>query len=108
MPQVWPSQGMPMRWPGRERRVARAAGHDLADDLVAGDQRQLGLVQVAVDHMQVGPADRAGRTLTSTWPAPGTGSGNIGQSQRLARRIEEHGPHHRSPCGGRCRACRRA
>src|SRR5829696_3418174 len=34
--------------------------HHLAHDLVAGDQGQLGVSQLSVDHVQVGPAHAAG------------------------------------------------
>ena len=44
-----------------EARHARAERVDPADDLMAGNERQLRARQFAVDHVQVGAADAAGR-----------------------------------------------
>jgi hypothetical protein len=43
-----------------ERARALADRIDAADDFVARHERQLGLRQVAVDDVQIGPADGAG------------------------------------------------
>src|SRR5262245_63527659 len=42
---------------------ARPHGGDASDELVAGHDRKLGVWQLAVDHVQIGPADTAGRDL---------------------------------------------
>lgn len=64
----------------------------LADDLVAGHQRQPGMLELAVDHVQIGAAYPAGQHLTLTSPGPGSGigtrsrrSGRFAACRRMAR-----------------------
>ena len=76
-----------------ERGGARAAGQHLAHDLVAGDQRQLGVRQLAVDDVQIGAADRAGLDPHQDLARAGDGVGEPGRAQRLARGVEDHGEH---------------
>ena len=57
---------------------------DGADDLVAGDERQLRLGQVAVDDVEVGAADAAGVHPHQHLPRPGLGVGQLRLAQRLA------------------------
>ena len=58
--------------PGREID-AIADRLDAADDLVAGNDRQLRIRQFAVDHVQVGAADAAGLDPHADLAAPGSG-----------------------------------
>ena len=67
----------------------------LADDLVAEDQRQLRLGELAVDDVQVGAADAAGDHPDESLPGPGLGigqlgpaSGRLGSSSTIARTTE--------------------
>ncbi len=84
---------MPTRLTGGERGWADAAGDDLADDLVAGDQRQLGVRQFAVDDVQVGPADGAGLDPHQHLARAGGRVGDLRRAQRPAGGVEDHGEH---------------
>ena len=66
---------------------------DDADDFVAENERQSGLRQIAVDDVQVGPADAAGPHLEHDLPSPGAWPRHFGQSQGLARCIQNHRFH---------------
>src|SRR5262249_47518315 len=67
--------------------------HHPADDLLAQDQGEFRLSQVAVEHMQVGAADAAGmdaqEELLGAWP----GHGQIGLAEWLPWPFQEHGTH---------------
>ena len=76
-----------------ERGGAGAAGQHLAHDLVAGDQGQLGMRQLAVDDVQVGAADRAGLDPHQDLARAGDGVGELGRAQWLAGGVEDHGEH---------------
>ncbi len=52
---------------------AGAEGLDLADDLVAGHQRQLGFGQLAVDDVRSVRQTPQARARISAWPGPGSG-----------------------------------
>ena len=77
----------------RERGGAGAAGQHLAHDLVAGDQGQLGVRQLAVDDVQIGAADRAGLDPHQDLARAGDGVGEPGRAQWLAGSVEDHGEH---------------
>ena len=74
---------------------AGSDGVDLPDDLVTGNDRQLWIGQLAVDHMQVGAADAASRHAQSDLTGPGLGVGHLRVDQRLARLPQLHGMHDR-------------
>ena len=85
--------------PDRERRRARTAGQHLAHDLVARDQRQLGVGKLAVDDVKIGAADRAGLDPHQHLARAGNRIGELGRTQRPARRVEHHGEHGITPVG---------
>ena len=66
---------------------------DLAHDLVAGDQRQLGMRQFAVDHVQIGPADGAGPDPHQNLARAGDRVGDLRRAQRPSGGVEDHGEH---------------
>ncbi len=69
----------------------------LADDLVAGDERQLRLRQLAVHDEQVGAADAARADAEQQLPRRGFGPRELSRDERRARRFE----HHRTRCAQR-------
>src|SRR5690606_21749831 len=71
----------------------RTAGDDLADDLVAEDQRQLRIRQLAVGDVQVGPADPAGAHAQQHLARARLGIRQLAQDQRPARLLEQHRLH---------------
>ncbi len=71
----------------------RALFDDGADDLVAGDQRQLCLGQFAVDDMQIGAAQCAGAYLQQQLSRTGTRRRHIGGGERAAYRYQELRAH---------------
>ena len=70
-----------------------AAAHDETDDLMAGNERQLGLRQLSVDDVQVGSADAAGRDCNEDLALGRLRIGQVGLAQRRARRVENHRTH---------------
>ena len=68
VPSVQPSHGTPTRAPASKREPPL---EHLADDLVAGDERQLRVGELAVDDVQVGPADAAGAHAQQDLPGFG-------------------------------------
>ncbi len=76
---------------------ARPERIDPTDDLVAGDDRQMGVWQIAVDHMQVGAAHPAGGDLHPNLAAAGLAIGEIGQDQGRSKRAENHSLHESLP-----------
>ena len=71
------------------RQYAQPADVDnLTGDLVAGDERQLAMGKLAVDHVELGAADASRAHLTLS----GFPSRHVGESQRGARRAEKHCP----------------
>ncbi len=109
---------------GAEALDAGADRGDAADHLVAEDQRQLRLGQVAVGHVQVGAANAAGGDLDQHLAGGGIAEVEAAREQRPARSVEHHrrgGAHRRlsraarapatapaSPRRGPSRALRRA
>ena len=69
------------------------AGDRAAHDLVARHERQLGLGQLAVDDVQVGPADAAGLDGDEDLARGRLRVGQVGLAQRRARRVENHRAH---------------
>uniref|UniRef100_A0A0U1PBP6 Uncharacterized protein n=1 Tax=Mizugakiibacter sediminis TaxID=1475481 RepID=A0A0U1PBP6_9GAMM len=72
---------------------ARAARHHRADDLVAGDQLRLRLRQLAVDHVQIGAADRAGVHADQQLLRTRLGPRPRLRDQGGVRRVQHHGAH---------------
>ena len=92
-PHVQPSHGTPTRSPGENASGAR---HDLGDDLVTGDERELRPGQLAVDDVQVGAADAAREHAEERLSRAGLGIGQLGLPKRRASRRQHHRPHRRS------------
>ena len=76
-----------------ESRDAIAEPTDPADDFVPGNNRQPGLGQVAVDHVQIGTADAAGGYRHLYLSRAGFGIGYFGHFQGLARLRQNHRFH---------------
>ena len=94
MPQVAPSHGTPTRSPSVNPLTPCADRRHTADDLVPRHDRQFRVFQFAVDHMQIGAADAAGRDLDQDFARPGAGSGRSrmtsgvrGASSTMARMV---------------------
>jgi len=64
------------------------------DHLVARDQWKLRVGQVAIHHVQIGAADAAGPDPDQHLARPRLGHGHLGEAERGAHALEEHGPHH--------------
>src|SRR5262249_60916571 len=80
---------------------SRPHGGDAPDDLVAGHDRKLGVWQLAVDHMQIGPADPAGRDLDENFAGRWGGRWPLAHDERHARFLQRHGAHALSPAPGK-------
>jgi hypothetical protein len=93
-----------------EARHAGTIRHHRSHDLVAEDEGQLGVGQLAVDDVKVRAAHAAGRDAQQDLARPGLGKGTLLQPQRAGRRLQDHGAHElilASPCrprlpGHRC------
>ena len=72
---------------------AQAQRRHPADDLVAGDEGQFRLGQFAVDDMQVGAADPAGRHPDEDLAGRRFGTRHPAAGQRRAGGVEDHGAH---------------
>src|SRR5262245_65946636 len=72
---------------------ARPHGGDASDDLVAGYDRQLGVWQLAVDHVQIGPADTAGRNLDENFARCRFGRWPLAQDEPGVRSLLHLAPH---------------
>src|SRR5206468_7138358 len=81
--------------PPREPVHARADALDRADDLVAQDERQLGMRQLAVEHMQVGAAHATCLHGDKHLARAGLGGrGGAGAEPKgPTRRVEQHRSH---------------
>jgi hypothetical protein len=86
--------------PGHAHALAQRKTFDVSaerrhapDDLVAWHDRQFRIRQLAVDHMQVGPADAAGRDLQQDLACARRRNWPLAQHQRRARAFQHHGPH---------------
>jgi hypothetical protein len=66
---------------------------DGADDLMAGDQRELGLGQIAVEDVEVGPAHGAGAHVHEHLAGAGLGLGPVPKLERPPRGIEHLRAH---------------
>ena len=75
-------------------RTARL--HD-ADDLVPEDERELRLRELAVENVEVGPADRAGRDAEEHLAGTRDRVGNVRGPERTARNVEKHRLHRGLP-----------
>src|SRR5215216_551395 len=80
--------------PAREPTDAVANDGDAANDLVAGDDRQLGVRQLAVDDMQVGAADAARRNLDHNLAGGRRRHRPLPHHERAAGPLEDHCAHH--------------
>ncbi len=87
-----------MAEPRHADALAQAQSHDVAadridpaDDLVAGDDRHDGIGQLAVDDVQIGPADAAGGDAKADF----TGSGKAVRKLRPFESLTELLQHHR-------------
>ena len=104
-PSVHPSHGTPTRVAGLEPRPAL---EHLADDLVAEDERELRLRELAVDDVEVGAAHAARAHPKQHLPVRGLGIRKLGEPQRLARRVEHHRAHQPGSWLPRATRCKRA
>jgi hypothetical protein len=75
------------------RREALAAGGHAPDDLVAGDEWELRLRELAVDDMDVGAADAAGGDLEQDLSGSGLRLREVGWPERLALPFQHHRAH---------------
>lgn len=66
---------------------------DASDDFVTGNERQLGLGQIAVDHMQVRAADSAGGDLDQDLAGGRRRRWPFDHDKRLTCRVEHHPLH---------------
>jgi hypothetical protein len=66
-----------------------------SNDLVAGDQRQFRMGKLAIDDVQIGSTDPARANPDQQLSVVGTGYRRIGEPERPARCIEQHGFHER-------------
>ncbi len=67
--------------------------HDVADDLMADDQRQLRIGQLAVDDMQIRTADRTDVDVQEQLALTRLRHGYVREHERLALLFQEHGLH---------------
>ena len=74
------------------RAFALALDHG-ADDLVAEDERQLRVGELAVSDVQIGAANAAGVHAQAHLSGAELGPRQVSSAQRRARRIEHHRPH---------------
>ena len=79
--------------PAEPGHAEPAAVLGLADDLVAGHERQLRTRELAVDDVQVGAADAAGADAEQQLPRRRLGPLELRRPQRRARSVEQHRPH---------------
>src|SRR5262249_56991434 len=80
-----------------QTRDLRPHGGDAPDDLVAGHDRKLRVWQLAVDHVQIGPADTAGRDLDENFAGSRSWRWPLAHDERRARFLQRHGAHDPSP-----------
>ncbi len=79
--------------PDYEPPGAGAQGCDRADDLMARNDRITNVRQLAVQHVQIGAADAAGRNADQNLPRSRLGHVAIAHFQRLAAALENHRTH---------------
>ena len=76
------------------RRLHRVPGRDdFSDNLVTGDEWQLGMGQLTVDDVQVGPAQGAGADLDEHLIVTGRGVWKGAFAKRAAGCVQDHRPH---------------
>ena len=63
------------------------------DDLVARDERQLRARELAVDDVEIGPADTTGLHLQQHLTGAGDRAVDPGELERRSRRLKHHGLH---------------
>src|SRR5262249_34547054 len=63
-------------------------------DLVAGNDRPLGIRQLTVDHVETGPAEAARLDADPHLFRTGDGHLDLGEAKRTARSIQYHGAGH--------------
>ncbi len=78
---------------GAVLRRLRTQPFHRANDLVAGHDRQPGLGQLAVDQVQVGPADAAGANAHDQIAWAGLGDVPLDRLERSARPLQHHCAH---------------
>ena len=93
MPQVAPSQGHADAFVQSKARHVFAQPRNTTDDLVARHNRQLGLRQFAVDHVQIGAADAAGFDLDKDLARRPLRYCALAQNQRRSQPIQHHCAH---------------
>ena len=81
---------MPIRSPAANRSPPLTVR---PDNLVAWNERQLGLSQLSVHDVQVGAAHAAGRDCHEDLALGRLRVGQVGLTQRGARRVENHRTH---------------
>ena len=69
---------------------ALAAGHNLADDFVAGNDRQLSFAQIPIHDVEIGPTDPAGEYFQEHLPDPGDGHRAPLHHQGLGSMVQCH------------------
>ena len=73
--------------------MAITYGSDASDNLVSGNERKLGVRQVAVDHVEIGAADRARRDFDKHLAATGTRHLPLNRPEGMASSLEHHRLH---------------
>ena len=86
----------------REPADALAQCVNDTDDLVARDERQLRIGEIAVNHVQVGPADGAGFDPQSDLTRSRDRIGPILQDQLRPRSLKHHRAHRRPDLPAGC------
>ena len=82
-----------------EAADAGAETIDPSDDFMAGNDRDARVGQFAVDDMEIGAADAAGRDFQADFAGAGQGIGTLRPFERRADPVENHGMHQAtSPC----------
>lgn len=76
--------------PERETSTPRSNPLDRANDLMAGDQREDGVWQLAIDHVQVSAAHAACPDADQNLALLGLGDRHVGRAERSARLVQDH------------------
>ena len=88
-----PSHGTPTRSPTLECLDARPYCLDAADDFVTGHDRQPGMRQFAIGHMQIGAANPAGLYRHHDFAGACHRSRPLAQHKRRSWALKHHGMH---------------
>ena len=78
---------------GPEPVGAGSGPNDRGHDLVAKYKREFGIGQLAVSHVQVGPADAAGPDLEQKLTGARVGLGEVSRAKWAPRPVQKHGSH---------------